>query len=299
MIRLNTEKGIVRISSWNEIEERPGFQRRIDPSKTKLKAIIGSYRFKEKVHCGLPCNQPHLRGYLVETETGAETNIGKDCGKTHFSVNFEEMRINFDRDMTRKERQETIARFKTRLPDSRRELQALKDGGANALYKLSRPLVELNRGVPSRIVSTLNNMIRTGSGEVYMEREATEQEYDEIEARSGRSPSKPQFVRIQIGAVAGIGFFATDLDLRRLIAEDIEPMFKQIEELDELNARDRDLGAIAKWIGAVEGKFEPIRKAIALGRILLTRNNLANLSRLLQEKEERRTFASYIDQIPA
>ena len=298
MIRLNTEKGIVRIEAWDEIQDRPGFQKRIDPKKVKLKAILGSYQFKEKVHCGLPCNQPHLRGYLVETEDGAETNIGKDCGKAHFSVNFEEMRINFDRDLTRKDRQETIGRFKARLPDVLRELQELKDEGANSLYRLSRPLVELNRGVPSRIVSAVGDMIRTGSNDVYVDREATQKEHEEREVQAGRSLPKPQFVRDRAGSVSGLGFFSTELDLRRLIAEDIEPMLKTIESIDELNARDRDLGGAAKWIGELDSKFDSIRKAIQLGRILLTRDNLAILGRLLREKEERKDWSAFIAQVP-
>jgi hypothetical protein len=134
---------------------------------------ITHYQFKDEVHCGLPCNQPHLRGYLVVTETGEETNIGKDCGRSYFSVNFEEMRRQFDRDMARKERQDIIRRFKARLPQVRQDLKALKDGVANTLYKQSRPLVELNKGLPGRIVSALDNMIRSGTDDVVTERLAS------------------------------------------------------------------------------------------------------------------------------
>src|SRR3546814_995823 len=86
MITINGEKGFVRIESWDDIESRPGFAKDIDPRSVKLKAIIGSYTFSDYIPCGLStCHQPHGNGFLVVTVDGRETNIGRICGKRHFS----------------------------------------------------------------------------------------------------------------------------------------------------------------------------------------------------------------------
>ncbi|WP_254844818.1 hypothetical protein [Dickeya dadantii] len=74
MIALNTVKGIIEISSWQDIVERPHFRSNINPTNVDLKEII-------------------------VTKEGFETNIGKDCGKNYFSVDFVEMKTRFDRDV--------------------------------------------------------------------------------------------------------------------------------------------------------------------------------------------------------
>lgn len=53
MITLNTDKGIVKIETWDEVIERPGYVSNLDSTTEKLKEIIGNYVFKEKVNCGL------------------------------------------------------------------------------------------------------------------------------------------------------------------------------------------------------------------------------------------------------
>ena len=90
MIVLNTGKELVRLESWADIEGRPGYSDNLDPSQHKLSAILGQYAFSAQIRCGLSnCHTPHHRGYLVVTQSGRETNIGKDCGKTYFGVDFE------------------------------------------------------------------------------------------------------------------------------------------------------------------------------------------------------------------
>jgi hypothetical protein len=67
MIRLNTEKGIVRIESWDDITSRPGFRERIDPKQAKLKAIIGSY-------------QCVIRRMPVQDSAACRSSIPRDAG---------------------------------------------------------------------------------------------------------------------------------------------------------------------------------------------------------------------------
>ena len=47
MIALNTVKGIIEISSWRDIVERPHFRSNINPTNVDLKEIIGSYNFQK------------------------------------------------------------------------------------------------------------------------------------------------------------------------------------------------------------------------------------------------------------
>ena len=68
MITINTDKGLVKVSDWQDILERPGFDANLNPNKSELKTIIGRYVFGDKVKCGLSiCHTPHAKGYLVTT----------------------------------------------------------------------------------------------------------------------------------------------------------------------------------------------------------------------------------------
>jgi hypothetical protein len=104
MITLNGEKELTRIHDWADILARPGFDGQLDPNAHELEAIIGSYALRDKIPCGLSnCRTPHGRGYLVATKDGRTTNIGKDCGRVYFGVDFETMLSQFTRDIAAKE----------------------------------------------------------------------------------------------------------------------------------------------------------------------------------------------------
>src|SRR3546814_6138448 len=141
MITINGEKGFVRIESWDDIESRPGFAKDIDPRSVKLKAIIGSYTFSDYIPCGLStCHQPHGNGFLVVTVDGRETNIGRICGKRHFSVDFVQMRRVFLKDLNAKQNRNFLWELKHRLPSVTAEIDALKSQpyGANWIHPLIR-----------------------------------------------------------------------------------------------------------------------------------------------------------------
>ncbi len=98
----------------------------MNSSEHQLEAIIGRYSFLDKIKCGLSnCHTPHGRGYIVTTKAGLQTNIGKDCGKTYFGVDFETLPKKFDRDMTAAESRS----YAPQHPDmvkTRRQIESLE-----------------------------------------------------------------------------------------------------------------------------------------------------------------------------
>ncbi len=194
MITLNSERGLVQIESWTDIETRPGFVKDLNPADHKLKAIIGRYVFGEKIRCGLSnCHTPHAKGYIVVTEDGHETNIGKDCGKTYFGVDFEILSNQFDRDLAASENREALATFSFHLDELEARVGTLRtaEHGADWVYKSTRALVSLGRGCPDEVVQRVAAMIKARSSDVSTERRATDQEIEELEVREGayRPPS--------------------------------------------------------------------------------------------------------------
>jgi hypothetical protein len=244
LITLNSERGLVQIENWADIEMRPGFIKDLDPSEHKLKAIIGRYVFAEKIRCGLSnCHTPHAKGYIVVTEDGHETNIGKDCGKTYFGVDFEILSANFDRDLTAAQNREALATFSFHLEELEARVQRLRNSahGADWVYKSARPLLVIGLGCPEEVVRRLATMIKSKSNEVTTERQATEEEVHQMEVQEARTVRRPHFVTESIGHLAGTEALYPENDLRQLLILDLETHIREFRDLEIENLRPETL----------------------------------------------------------
>ncbi len=80
-----TDALVERPRAYEDLTLRGAFVALLDHEQHKLKAVLTDYHFTQQVPCGLKgCRQPHNHGFLVITDSGAETNVGKDCGRTYF-----------------------------------------------------------------------------------------------------------------------------------------------------------------------------------------------------------------------
>lgn len=297
MITINTEKQLVRVDDWATIVERAGFTDNLDPKQHELKAIIGRYAFKDKLRCGLSsCHTPHNRGYIVVTKSGLETNIGKDCGKTHFGVDFNDMSRQFERDVTEKENRETLWSFHFKLDDTLQAIDNIRraERGADWLYKRSRPLVELNRGCPEKIVRRIDDMLKTGTSIVTVPREATKDEVDAEEARTGRQVRRPYYVDEPVGEIANLHVLYRENDLREILVLDLETKSKGLSALDIDTMTYEQLSHWVKWVGTVEEKLQRARDTVASGRQFLTVENLSCLSQIVSSGDDAQAFSEYL-----
>ncbi|KVD48691.1 hypothetical protein WS61_07710 [Burkholderia sp. ABCPW 11] len=280
MITINTEKQLIRVDDWSTIVERAGFTNNLDPKQHELKEIIGRYVFKDKLRCGLSsCHTPHNRGFIVVTKSGLETNIGKDCGKTHFGVDFNDKSRQFERDITEKENRETLWSFHFRLDELMQTIEEIRKGerGADWVYRHTRPLVELNKGVPEKIVRYVCDMVKRGSSIVTVPRQATKEEADAEEARIGRHVPRPFIIDEPVGQVSNLDALYRENDLREILVLDLEMKCKELSELDVDTLTYDQLTKWVKWVGTVEAKLQRARDAVASGRQLLTVANLSCL----------------------
>ena len=300
MITLNTEKGLVRIESWDDILTRPGFTSDVDPRAVKLHAIIGNYLFKTFITCGLStCHQPHGSGYLVVTKDGRETNIGKDCGKTHFSVDFVQMRRTFDRDVLAQERRERLWALKNRLPSIKSEIDTLKSEtyGANWVYTMTSKLQGTSGGLPLVIVEHLRKLIRTGSGELTIERAATQQEIDIADA-SGQRRGGPLYFTDRVGFIEGFSALLAENGLRSLLIDSVEPAIKALDsaEIDLLGSKE--LSALSRLTKDLDNSTDRLKQLVLAGRRLLVKQNISQLSRFAISSQDKRSFADFLNSLP-
>lgn len=261
MITLNGERGFETVESWDDILALPGFVEELDPKSNKLKQIIGRYLFKEYISCGLStCRQPHGKGYVVTTASGQVTNIGNGCGKTHFGVDFQEQSKIFERSLTEHNNREKLASFMFQLDEHLEYIASIKKAqkGANWVYKRSKDLTNKERGVPETIISKIHQLVRSRTGTLIKERQATEAEVKDMEAIQNKALPRPQYIEVSIGTIKGIEALYPENDIRNLVILDLEENLKVISEIDLDNTTYKDLQYWSKWISNFDVKLEYI-----------------------------------------
>ena len=173
MITLNTERELVKVDSWADIETMPGFKRNVDLKHHTLKEIIGNYVFKVHIPCGLSnCHTPHGKGFIVTTKQGALTNIGGTCGKNHFGVEFLHLKKALETEIKIKIKtyREKISNFLMQINKFKEELKVMRQGerGADQIYKSSRRLLNRKFGCSEVVVTALSKMVRARNGDIIM-----------------------------------------------------------------------------------------------------------------------------------
>lgn len=300
MITLNTEKGLVRIESWEDVIGRPGFVIDLDPSTIELKTIIGSYIFKDHVKCGLSsCHQPHGRGYLVTTKDGRETNIGKDCGKKHFSVDFEQLRNAYDRDFRNKERREQLETLLGRTPAYLEIIRELRSGsmGADSLYKDLQTLTTRGKGVPDVIVERLLQMARARNGRISIQREATALEIENLEAIHGKKIERPHYFDEEVGHLSGIASLYPEHNLKNILIFDLVENLDRLQRVQVSALSDMELLKLSKWATALDAKLSTLRRAMREAKTLLSPANISKLDVLIHGRDEKRVLSKFIEKL--
>lgn len=300
MIVLNSEKELIKVENWEDILDRPGFTNDLDPNAHTLNAIIGRYAFRDKIRCGLTnCHTPHAKGYIVVTKDGHETNIGKDCGRTYFGVDFETLSAKFDRDITEKENRDKLWSFTFRLEELRKQIGALRKqaNGADWINRNSKSLVGPSNDLPMEIVRRIASMVKSRQPILFTQREATAKEVESLEVMHGRKVSLPHYVDEPIAEIAGLDALYPENNLRDLLVIELEEQIKTFDEEDIDSMSYERLRKWARWIGTIEGTLERATQVIESGRRLLKSENLQPLETMLRDKVDITLFRQYLKRL--
>lgn len=298
MITINTEKGLIRFDSWDEMAARPGFTFSLDPKVHKFKSVIGNYVQKEFVHCGIStCKTQHGKGYIVTTENGSITRIGKDCGFKIFGVDFDNEARRFERDKTAAEDRDKLYSFTFHIEAVEEKVADLRGRprGAQWIKPRLRALTTLEQGVPSPIVSKLGELARMRSTRVVQFRLLTAEERELAKIRLGRELRETETTEEDlITEVAGIEALYPENDLRRLLVLELEDELREFKELDIDSMLNVPLRRWAKWVDSVEGQIGRIEEAIEHGNRLLTVENLKPMMALLADYRSQKNFKAFL-----
>jgi hypothetical protein len=296
MIEIKQDKELIRVESMDDVRSRPGFNPNLDPTKHTLDSIIGRYVEPEKVVCGLSnCHTPHSRGYIVSTKDGQETNIGKDCGKTYFGVDFETLSKKFDRDITEKENRDRLWSFSFQLDALKERIHKLRseNHGADWVHDKTRYLVMPNRGCPD-VVRAIGDMIRTRQNTLRADRQASEEEIARIEVAQSRKLPRPHYISEDIADIGGIEALYQENDLRELLINKLGQRIKDFEKENIDNLGYLALQTWVKWVQTVEQTMDRAADSVGYGQRLLEAANLAPFENIIRNKQDIVTFRKFL-----
>jgi hypothetical protein len=296
MITISVERGLVRLSSWDEVYETPGFVKALDPKSTNLKEIIGVYSFSDRQPCGLKsCKQPHGNGYLVTTTDGQVTNLGSVCGKSAFSVVFTSLEKIFNRDLRAKERRERLEALQSRLPAVLARFSNLRDS-ARPAYKAVTSL--RSTGVPQPIADTVKRMMRSGDGAITKNRKGTKRER-EIALESGVArPGMPYYVTETVGRLTNIAALQSYDTIRKDLLE-LEPALIRLAECDVSNLAEKEARHLDKVTGGLDARLDQMEQVVASLRAFATRQNLDQLAAILESPADKKLFGVFVASLPS
>jgi hypothetical protein len=295
MIILNGEKGFVEVASWEDITSRPGYAANLNPKEHKLKSIIGRYSFAEEIRCGLSdCHQRHKKGYLAVTETGAETNIGKDCGATYFGIEFKTIARTFDRDVATAKRRETLTALTARLDGISQRIAEMRSAPRGADW-VHRQISYLTNPARCEVAKAVSAMKRARRNEIFIERPATKAEADVLRESTGRPG--PHFIKEVYGHLDGLEALYAENDLRQLLIIELEQKIAAFRSASIETMEDRDLRRWARWAGTIDSTLQRAGAAIETGRRLFVVKNLRNLRRAIPHGSPQFSFLAFLEEL--
>lgn len=298
MITLNQERGLVSVATWGDVTDLPGYTDGINPKTQKLVSIIGRYILADPVRCGLSsCRTPHGRGFVVTIDGGQVTNIGKDCGKKHFGVDFIEMSRAFERDDRNRQRRELLQTFQAQIPGLMEQIARLRVPlRGDEIYRACQT-VRLK--LPASARAALSKMVAVRDGRLMRDRLETQEEADIRELRefahirqavgdedADERKAKRISVSVQVGLIEGISIYNDEMDLRKLLIIDILPRIKTIQGLFLPDLGDRDLREHARWVAGIDEKLKRAEHAINEGRRFLKKSNLQQFKSILNDSKD-------------
>ena len=140
-------------------------------------------------------------------------------------------------------------------------------------------------------------MVKTRQNVIAVEREATEQEVERMEAERGRKLPRPQYIEEPIAQINGMEALFPENDLRQLLVIDLEEELRAFEELKIETLSSSDLRRWNKWAGGIEATMERAALAVEAGRRLLRHENLLPLVQLLRDKEQASRMKRFVESL--
>jgi len=277
MIFLRTETGHEKFKEWSDVLSRENFVEHITTKAEKLSDIFGYYELKDKIHCALTsCNQPHGKGYLVKTESGLETNIGHQCGKAIFGVEFEHRASEFDSFRENEERKLSIQNAKTKLDEWENTLETLRTGDRPIEWAISMIENIQNSNYAGRAAAMeIRSLSRTQDSNVTVDVKVKDKKYEELLFKFNKHfrESGQALDKDLVGTIRNLHVLLTENHMKVLYSSAIANL-KEIRECNENQVPSPVLLSLSQKANSLQSQIDKVVSIYNDSLIFLTHKNL-------------------------
>ncbi|ELW3716268.1 hypothetical protein QMJ06_003554 [Salmonella enterica] len=303
MIFLRTENGSQKVEDWEVITSRPNFVAKIAKGDHQFEEIIGYYKFKEEIHCGLTgCNQPHQMGYIVKTSSGIETNIGNKCGKNEFGVEFGENVLSFNKFMQLETNREIILTAKDRCDIWQKNIETLRNIKPTIDHLSFAIKKSKNSNFSGRLgAAEMRLLEKSQTSIVTLSEVETDKKTRTIlfamnkhMRESGEATNE-----YEMGKVSFTHVLLPENDLRNLYVS-INEDLKKIRNLDIQTAPSPELSEIARISSTIEERIKQLKNLKHQASKFLTKKNLFPIANKIKysstaEEIDLQNFISFLN----
>lgn len=242
-----------------DLQSRPAYLPSLDATDATLAEVLAPYHFDEPYPCGLAsCRQPHQQGFLVVTDDGLETNVGKNCGKRIFGEEFA-IKANLQRQRADLKYQlETLQRV---LDDKDKHLVRISElyerrTGTRWADALLRRLKE---SIGRQTVSKLYAMAARRETSVEDVRDATKEERERHQAMN--PDAKPlRYVPEKMGDLQGLSFLTAS---PHSMATELKDKIHELHRIDTKALTAPKRREWVTWANNIEREFDAIEEHLA------------------------------------
>ncbi|MFP2768071.1 hypothetical protein [Oceanisphaera sp. KMM 10153] len=288
MIVIRSTGGIDKSKSWEQITSDQSFVLDLNPKQEKLLSIFGYYEIADKKRCGLStCHAPHIKGYLVTTESGVKTNIGHQCGTNHFNIDFQQLVNDFHKFMEFEVAKETILKTKSEYSETKDKIDKILNGQRGAKWankKLSQTFDKSKVGESAAKI--LSDLRRSSSGELYIQGKASEAEVEmQLKNNPKMHRDDAKFIDRSVGIVQYVDVIVERDKLKNLLITDSLEVLNAVFQCDIGNTSTPDLKSLAKKANQIQKNISESETFVLRAKKFLAHENLKPI-RLKLEKDK-------------
>lgn len=266
--------------TFEEMAARPSFIAPLDHGAHKLTKVLAPYSFSKQVPCGLrSCRTNHNNGFLVRTQSGAETNIGSVCGRKYFGDDFVLASSVHRRQRARHEAITQATNLKAQQLAINQRIDQMVNGpfGVHWLRRLG---VALQVRLGADGMSLLKKKARSGNYQVEKVSERTEEEIQREMALTRKKRDELKYKSEVVGIMQPMRWLSYDFkgDLIDNLRVPLNALCAMDWSAAETKVIQRMLKAVSGWEQRIETAHTVLKEA-AVG---LSSDNLALISIAVQ-----------------
>ena len=269
-----------KIEALADLQNFPDFRQglKLTNQLKKSAEIIAQYRIpKEKIRCGLTCNQGHYYGYLLQLSDGSHTNVGHDCGEKHFGAS------DFTEQSNRIIAHDKLINQKIRINQLLDDIPSLIKM-SNELRELTattgKSLANFKEVYPPAIVDELKERSRRKQSRVTTTRKLSDSElagsdishYVDKSGQSKKANNSSAIIEETVGELKGLTIFIMQ---PRSLLKQVNEMIREVETADSEALTSRQISKFADYKRLIEQKFSEVKIWIDEGHRFFARENLA------------------------